>query len=301
LKPKENQNKVILGNAPVAFKVFQFDTVKVNNWGKVINTEHHEAQYLIEDLGDGITLEMIEIQGGTFMMGFSLTEKSRGDNNSLHHEVTVPSFHIAKFPITQIQWRQVATIPKLERELLSTPSAFKGKNLPVEKVSWYDAVEFCQRLCQVTGKKYRLPSEAQWEYACRAKTMTPFHFGAGITTRLANYNGKYTYFHEPKGEYRQKTTPVGSFPPNAFGLYDMHGNVWEWCEDSWHNNYEGAPNDGSSWISPVNLNVLRGGSWGSRPGFCHAAHREQFRADKFDNFIGFRCVIIKEMSADKTI
>jgi formylglycine-generating enzyme required for sulfatase activity len=134
----------------------------------------------------------------------------------------------------------------------------------------------------LTGKEYRLPSEAEWEYACRAGTTTPFHFGETITGELANYNASRTYADEPKGEYRQQTTPVGQFPPNAFGLYDMHGNVWEWCLDPWHENYQGEPpRDGSV--------VLRGGSWFNDPYHCRSACRRSFRRGYYDGR-GFRVV-----------
>ncbi|MFM6254295.1 MAG: formylglycine-generating enzyme family protein, partial [Dolichospermum sp.] len=122
-------------------------------------------------------------------------------------------------------------------------------NRPVEFVSWHEAVEFCARLSRIENKVYRLPTEAEWEYACRAGTTTPFHFGETITTDLANYCGYYTYGDGSKGQYREKTTDVGSFPPNPFVLHDMHGNVWEWCQDDWHENYINAPDDGSAWIS----------------------------------------------------
>ncbi len=291
-QPTQNQNIFILDDSPVTLQILEFDTVKVDNLGKLIHTEHHSAKYFTEDLGYGITLDMIEIPGGTFMMGSPENEKNRSDSKTPQYQVTLPSFYMAKFPITQAQWARIAALPSIERELESNPSEFKGNDLPVEKVSWYDAVEFCQRLAKITGKEYRLPSEAQWEYACRAKTTTPFYFGAAITTDFANYNGKYTYQNEPRGEYRQKTTPVGKFYPNAFGLYDMHGNVWEWCGDSEHNNYQGSFDDSIPSMSPANnIHVLRGGSWGSRPEFCRSAHRDQFIAEKSDNFIGLRCVI----------
>ena len=164
---------------------------------------------------------------------------------------------------------------------------------PVEQVSWYDAVEFCQRLSQHTGKEYRLPSEAEWEYACRARTTTPFHFGETITTDLANYHGNYTYANEPTGKYREQTTPVGHFPPNGFGLYDMHGNVWEWCEDDRHDNYEGAPNDGTAWLTKQSSpKVIRGGSWDYFPDLCRSASRNDSpRVARIDIF-GFRVVCV---------
>jgi formylglycine-generating enzyme required for sulfatase activity len=172
------------------------------------------------------------------------------------------------------------------------PSRFSGANNPVERVNWYKAKEFCKRLSEKTGREYRLPSEAEWEYACRAGTTTPFYFGETITTDLANYDGDYTYGNGPEGVDREKTTPVGSFPPNAFGLYDMHGNVWEWCEDVWHENYEGAPNDGRPWLTGGNHNrrVLRGGSWTYNPRFCRCANRYWLNPDFDFNYYGFRVV-----------
>ena len=219
-----------------------------------------QAQYFTEDLGNGITLDMVYIPDGKFMMG---SPKGEGyDTERPQHQVTVQPFFTGKHPITQVQWRVIANMTHLKEkgDLEPQPSRFTGDNLPVEQVSWHDAVEFCVRLSKHTSKDYRLPSEAEWEYACRAGTTTPFYFGETITTELANYNGNYTYGEEPKGKYREQTTPVGQFPPNAFGLYDMHGNVWEWCADHWHDNYEGAPTDGSAWLNGnENRSPLRGG------------------------------------------
>ncbi|NER31176.1 MAG: formylglycine-generating enzyme family protein, partial [Symploca sp. SIO1C4] len=139
--------------------------------------------------------------------------------------------------------------------------------------------------------------EAEWEYACRALTKTPFHFGGTITDKLANYRASHTYASEPKGEYREQTTPVGMFPPNAFGLYDMHGNVYEWCADDWHDNYQGAPNDGSAWVEENNndnnnhYQVLRGGAWFYIPTYCRCAYRNDidiWRRDDILYNIGFR-------------
>jgi formylglycine-generating enzyme required for sulfatase activity len=137
-------------------------------------------------------------------------------------------------------------------------------------------VAFCQRLSEKTGKTYRLPSEAEWEYACRAGTTTPFYFGETITTDLVNYHGDYPYAAAPKGVYRKGTTEVGIFSPNAFGLYDMHGNVWEWCADPWHDNYDGAPTDGSVWQEGGSgLFALRGGSWVNDARRSRAADRNR--------------------------
>ncbi|MHC5825746.1 MAG: formylglycine-generating enzyme family protein, partial [Nostoc sp.] len=181
-----------------------------------------EPKNFVENLGNGITLEMVQIPGGTFMMGSPEGEAERVDNESPQHEVKAPGFFMGKYAVTQAQYQAIMGI---------NPSNFKGEKLPVEQVSWDDAVEFCKKLSQKIGKTYRLPSEAEWEYACRAGTTTPFYFGKTITTDLVNYNGNFPYGSARPGKYRQTTTNVGIFPPNSFGLYDMHGNVWEWCQD----------------------------------------------------------------------
>ena len=183
-------------------------------------------------------IAMVKIPAGSFLMGSPTSEESHFTSESPQHEVNLGAFWMSQFPITQAQWVSV---------MGNNPSHFEGDDLPVECVSWHDAMKFCRRLSEQTGHTYTLPSEAQWEYACRAGTTTPFHFGKTITSGQANYDGNYTYGDAPRGEYRQRTTPVGMFPPNDWGLYDMHGNVWEWCLDEWHPNYEGAPVDGSAW------------------------------------------------------
>ncbi|MBD2136955.1 SUMF1/EgtB/PvdO family nonheme iron enzyme [Anabaena sp. FACHB-1237] len=230
-----------------------------------------------------VLLEMIAIPGGKFFMGSPDNDNQASDTEKPQHEVTVPSFYMGKYPITQAQWERVAALPKVKIDLKPQPSFFKGENLPVERVSWFDAQEFCARLSKATGKKYRLPSEAEWEYACRAKTTTRYYFGDSITTYLANYDRKYG-----------QTTEVGKFPPNAFGLYDMHGNVWEWCEDNWHDNYINAPSNGSAWISQSTDKVtMRGGSWYNNPSICRSASRlTDVRAERVHlyNDFGFRVV-----------
>ncbi|MBE9002227.1 SUMF1/EgtB/PvdO family nonheme iron enzyme [Nostoc sp. LEGE 12447] len=264
---------------------FKFETVTVDKKGQVIKRDSNkQAKFFKEDLGNGIILEMVEIPAGSFKMGSPPNENGRAKYEDSQHPVNVPTFFIGKFEVTQEQYQQIMGS--------SNPSNFKGAKRPVEQVSWNDAVDFCKKLSQKTERKYRLPSEAEWEYACRAGTTTPFHFGETITTELANYNGDYTYASEPKGKYRQETTKVGSFPPNAFGLYDMHGNVWEWCQDTWHDSYKGAPSDGSAWIDNDNqLHMLRGGSWYDRPENCRSAYRNNpySRDDLYGN-IGFRVV-----------
>jgi formylglycine-generating enzyme required for sulfatase activity len=208
---------------------------------------------------------------------------------------------MGKYAVTQTQWKAVAALGKVECDLNPDPANFKGAQRPVEQVSWEEAVEFCKRLSQRSQKTYMLPSEAQWEYACRAGTTTPFHFGQTLTTDLANYRGtdweEYnwsgSYGNGPKGVFREKTTNVGSFKPNAFGLYDMHGNVWEWCLDCWNDSYEGAPTDGNMWESNNERKVLRGGSWSNVPTHCRAASRGDHARDNRNDLIGFRiCCIV---------
>jgi formylglycine-generating enzyme required for sulfatase activity len=281
-------------------KVFNFEIVEVNAKGEQIKKESKQSQYFSQDLGNDITLEMVAIPGGTFTMGTEDEEIERlvkkfdwqyFSREKPQHQVTLPSFYMGKYPITQAQWQAIAATAKIDIDLETNPSNFTGNELPVERVTWYQATEFCKRLSRETKQEYRLPSEAEWEYACRAGTTTPFYFGETITGKLANYDASNTYADEPKGEYRKETTPVGQFPPNAFGLYDMHGNVWEWCADTWHDNYDGAPRDGSVWTKNGNDNrsPLRGGSWFLDPYFCRSAYRDLFRRD-YDDFVGFRVV-----------
>jgi formylglycine-generating enzyme required for sulfatase activity len=283
---------------------FKFDVVIIDKTGKQISKKGATARYYAEDLGNGITLEMVAIPGGKFQMGTEdeeierLVKKFNWDGyrrEKPQHEVTVQPFFMGKYPITQAQWLVIASRIdlKVERDIKPDPSYFKGDNRPVEQVSWYDAVEFCARLSKLTGREYRLPSEAEWEYACRAGTSTAFYFGETITGELANYDASYTYADEPKGEDRGETTSVGQFPPNAFGLYDMHGNVWEWCADTWHDNYEGAPNDGSPWLRNDNdYQVLRGGSWDYYPAFCRSAFRDWGGRGGYGRYGGFRVVCV---------
>lgn len=169
----------------------------------------------------------------------------------------------------------VASLPEIETKLNPNPSYFKSDNRPVENISWCEANEFCQRLSKYTEREYRLPSEAEWEYACRAGTETPFHFGQTLSTNLANYLDAQVYKTSQKGRYIGKTTTVMKFLPNSFGLYDMHGNTREWCFDYWHDNYQGAPSDGSAWLAggSNSYKVLRGGSFLSKLEDCRSTYR----------------------------
>jgi len=259
------------------------------------------AEYFTQDLGNGVFLEMVHIPGGTFLMGSPENEEGYHLSQRPQHQVTVPSFFMGKYPVTQKQWQAVAALEKVNIDLESDPSHFKGDNLPIERVSWNHAQEFCARLSQKANKIYRLPSEAEWEYACRAGTTTPFYFGETISTDLANYRGTDwkigdtvypgNYGQGQKGKYREKTTEVGIFPANPFGLYDMYGNVWEWCEDEWHENYTNAPADGSAWTSlSVDNKLLRGGSWFYFPEYCRSAFRISYYLVVSDYGFGFRVV-----------
>jgi formylglycine-generating enzyme required for sulfatase activity len=267
-----------------------------------LNKRQSRNQCYDEALAEGVLpLRMMQIPAGTFLMGSQKDELERQESEGPQHEVTLSRFFMGKYPITQAQWRAVAALPQVERELKADPSHFKGDLHPVESVSWYDAVEFCDRLTILTDRQYRLPTEAEWEYACRAGTTTPFHFGKTITTELANYRGtdnesmkwSGSYGDGPKGEHREETTPVNQFEgANAFGLCDMHGNVWEWCQDYWHDSYEGVPTDGSAWIEGGNSErrILRGGSWDDLPWFCRSAFRTDIGPGIVNDDLGFRVV-----------
>jgi len=267
------------------------------NLAKIIQRQLYRkqrlAEYFLEDLGNDKTLEMAYIPGGTFIMGSPKTEKLSENNERPQHQVTIKPFFMGRYPVTQAQWRAVAQLPKINLDLDPDCRYFGGKNCPVCDITWHDAVEFCSRLSKATGKKYGLPSEAEWEYACRAGTTTPFHYGETINGELANYKAKNTYLNEPKGEFGEEMISVGQFPSNAFGLYDMHGNVWEWCQDSWYSNYKKAPKNGNPRVyhnySGSNERVLRGGSWDSNPEFLRSAKRFKLvDYESFGHHVGFR-------------
>ncbi|MFY7807206.1 MAG: formylglycine-generating enzyme family protein [Limnoraphis robusta] len=281
-----------------------------SNEKRIIITRYKRTgRYFTENLGDGIGLDMVLIPGGTFVMGAPEDEPESRENERPQHEVTLKPFYMGRYVITQAQWRVIANYPQIERELNPNPSQFKGDNRPVERVRWEDTIEFCKRLSAKTGREYKLPSEAQWEYATRAGTQTPFHFGETITTDLANYRGidddlitisLGLYGKGTQGKYREQTTEVGSFPPNNFGLHDMHGNVLEWCEDHYHNSYQGAPIDGTDWTDQDGRNtdrVLRGGSWNNAPGDCRCGYRNyDMRHDYIYSNVGFRIVCVMPLT-----
>jgi len=311
-----------------SLREWSFETVRVDRAGQVVERLPKTAKSHFVDLGEGVQLELVAIPGGQFQMGSTDQELHHDNDESPVHPVTVPPLLVSRYPITVEQWRRVAgSFPAvLNPKLNADPSKWKDATGPVESVNWFDAMEFCARLSKATDRLYRLPSEAEWEYGCRAGTQTPFAFGETLRTDLANYDGNATYAEGPKGEYRQRTTPVGQFPPNGFGLQDMHGNVWEWCLDDWHENYQSAPVDGrpsldSSTHEKILMHkfqeskkmnnvafqnltdvdnkqpkLLRGGSWFDAPWHCCSANRDRWRTDNRDGIIGgligFRVVVL---------
>ena len=232
-----------------------------------------------EDLGNGVTLEMIYLPEGRFWMGSLENEEGREGHEILRHLVSVPAFFMGKYAVTQRQWHSVSLFDEVDRKLTPDPSCFKGGSRPVESVTWYEVVEFCARLSKHAGKDYRLPSEAEWEYACRAGTTTPFHFGETLSTELANYQVHYG-----------GTTEVGKFLANAFGLYDMHGNVYEWCLEYGKDDYMGASTGGSVRLSSgkSSYRIIRGGSWYNKSRHCRCASRDGNYPDYRSPRNGFR-------------
>jgi formylglycine-generating enzyme required for sulfatase activity len=233
-----------------------------------------------EKISKGITLEMVGLPAGQFLMGSPDSDPDARDFEKPQHQVKINSFAIGKYPVTQAQYEAV---------MGTNPSHFSNNpQNSVEKVSWDDAQAFCQKLSQITGKTYRLPTEAEWEYACRAGTTTRYYFGDD-----ANQLGDYAWY---SGNSQQTTHPVGQKRPNAFGLYDMHGNVWEWCEDNWHNSYQNAPSDGSAWLIKDNdYQIVRGGSWYDDPYYCRSAYRNFSLRLGFN--LGFRVVCVPNVTS----
>lgn len=309
-----------------SLREWSFETVRVDRAGQVVERLPKTARSHFVDLGEGVQLELVAIPGGQFQMGSPDDEKQRDSDEGPVRTVTVPPLLMSRYPITVEQWRRVAgSFPAvLNPKLNADPSNWEDATGPVERVNWFDAMEFCARLSKATDRLYRLPSEAEWEYACRAKTQTPFAFGETLTPELANYDGSETYADGPKGKWRRRTTSVGQFPPNGFGLQEMHGNVWEWCLDDWYENYADAPglsearfkndNHSQSFHSAIKLNnyqeqffqelvkvdneqpkLLRGGSWSNDPRFCRSANRSRRRAGNRGNIysdVGFRVAVL---------
>jgi formylglycine-generating enzyme required for sulfatase activity len=273
-------NKIL---AKLNLETIQFTTVKLDDRGNIIAKPPSTAQVYKENLTNTLDLTMVKIPAGSFIMGSSSRENESESRERPQHRVKIKEFYMGQTEITQAQYQAIMG------ENLST---FKGDNRPIENVTWQQAKVFCRKLSLKTGKTYTLPSESQWEYACRAGTTTPFSFGATITTEVANYESEYAYANAPKGTYRRETTEVDKFPPNAFGLYDMHGNVSEWCEDTWSKNYQNALVDGKARTKGKypSKRVFRSGSWYDNPGSCRSAFRYAWVTDDVSSTIGFRVI-----------
>jgi formylglycine-generating enzyme required for sulfatase activity len=231
-------------------------------------------------------IELVMIPAGSFIMGsdHSQEDSEEGDERPVHRVTIKHGFYMGKYEVTQAQYRAV---------MGTNPSSSNGDSLPVDRVMWPDAVEFTRRLtARNDGYIYRLPSEAEWEYACRAGTTTDFAFGPSLSSLQANFDGTEPFGDAPKGINRSETITVGSFAPNAWGLYDMHGNVTEWCLDAYHDSYDGAPTDGSAWVTrgDTGMRVLRGGSWFDSANELRSPSRERLNPIICDETLGFRVV-----------
>ncbi|MBE9140144.1 SUMF1/EgtB/PvdO family nonheme iron enzyme [Nodosilinea sp. LEGE 07088] len=275
---------------------YTYESVNVNEFGvKVAQVKFATSAYqelMLDGPHGPVILPLVAIAGGQFVFGAPPTEPGYDPSHPVQTIATVESFWMSIYPITQAQWQAVAMLPTANLDLSPTPAQVKGDDHPVEQVSWPEAMEWCDRLSRLIEHRagqgiatqpplsnLRLPTEAEWEYACRAKTTTPFHTGLTLTTGLANYNGSQPYRQEPVGLFRGTTTAVGSFGnANDFGLYDMHGNVLEWCSPI------GDARRSATW------QVVRGGSWQSPAEQCRSAYRQGLRADTRSNQVGFRIV-----------
>jgi eukaryotic-like serine/threonine-protein kinase len=246
--------------------------------------EQQMGNELTLDLGNKITLKLVLIPAGKFLMGSPKDEKLRNDDDETQHEVVITNpFFMGIYAVTQEQYEAVVG---------KNPSYLKRATNPVGCVSWDDATKFCKKLSQKTEKGVSLPTEAQWEDACRAGTTTPFNTGETISTEQANYDGNSVYGNGQKGTYRKATIAVGSFKPNDFGLFDMHGNVWEWCAD-WYakDYYANSPKTDPQGPATGQLHILRGGSWLYDPWNCRSACRFGYGPGTRGVNIGFRVVV----------
>ncbi len=283
---------------------YEYKTIQLDETGEEISRQTLRARCYRETLAKNIYLDLIEIPAGEFLMGCPPDEEGAHPSQFPQHQVTLKSFLMGKYPVTQRQWQALAKLEQVDIELNPYPGHFEDDERPVEQVSWWEAKEFCARLSKLTGHNYDLPSESQWEYACRGNTITPFHCGLTISTDIANYSGvdweymgkicsQGRYGGGKLGEDRKETTPVDYFSfANPFGLYDLHGNVREWCNDPSHDNYQSAPSDGSTWIKAgdESKSILRGGSWNGGPRKCRSAFRSKLDRSAALYDVGFRVV-----------
>jgi formylglycine-generating enzyme required for sulfatase activity len=286
--------------APPTFRSLEFKTAELIRQPRFLRLgskwrvcrQEGQAESFDEPLGEGVVLEMVHIPAGQFRMGAA--EKEGDDRERPQHLVTLDAFCLSAFPVTQAQWQVVAKQNKVRIDLHPELSRFKGANLPVEQVTWFGAIEFCERLQLLTGRPYRLPSEAEWEYACRAGTTTPFYFGKTLSPEVATYDSQQRYRSGPKSKASKQTSNVGCYQAaNAFGLEDLHGNVWEWCADHWYEDYTDAPADGEARVtdSRSSHRIIRGGSWMHGPSECRSAYRNDVPPDYRVLTIGFRVAV----------
>jgi formylglycine-generating enzyme required for sulfatase activity len=312
---------------PIKLHSFEFSVLTLSSEGVTLDQHPEQGEFFIEHLGSGIRLEMIKVQGGTFSMGSAEGELRRKTTEGPQHPVHVPTFYMSKYEVTLAQWSKVRKMVAVDKDMRppyfyqfsnlfpdgAGPAGIfillfdlfrwllnctRRRKLPMQAMSWYEAAEFCNRLSIKTGRRYRLPTEAEWEYACRAHTTTPFSSGETITSEYVNYDGRYPYGLAPRGRYRKRATPVGKMRiSNALGLFDMHGNLWEWCLDRWHQDYEGAPNTAIEWKSDgdESLRVQRGGSFRTYASRCRSAARRSSDPNppthELDPTVGFRVVV----------
>jgi formylglycine-generating enzyme required for sulfatase activity len=267
---------------PLAIDTIDFDTPTLAADGVSAAWRTCQAKRVSLSLGPDLALELIAVPGGMFQMGSS---HGGAEDERPQHLVSVAPFWLARDLTTQGAWKAVVGV--------LPPCRFEGDPLPVDNVRLADAQEFCRRLSLQTGLPFRLPSEAEWEYACRAGSVTPFSTGDTITTEFANYVGLHTYANETPGVYRHVTTPGGTFPPNPFGLRDLHANLWEICADAWHADFTAAPFSARAWDTggEPGYVVARGGSWHEPPVNCRSATRLRLSAAERDDFYGFRVAL----------
>lgn len=275
-----------------------FQQTQVDPDGRRVTKIPAQAVAYAETLGTDNRLEMLQVRPGGFSMGSDRNEPYAEDSERPVHRVQVSGFFISRFEITQQQWAAIASLPKIERDLPVQPAHFQGDDRPVEGVSWLEAKEFCARLSRLTGRLYRLPTEAEWEFACRGGTQTPFCFGQTILSSVANYDATKPYASEGVGQYRGQTIAVGSLgSANYFGLADTHGNVAEWCEDAYDSYSDGAKVDPTGPARGRN-HVVRGGSWRSYPWQCRSASRVGLEETWRRNDIGFRVALPEVIMVD---
>lgn len=301
-----------------SLRPFAYSVPTLNERGALLSSLAAKASHFFES-AQAVQIEMVEIPGGRFLMGanadevrLAFAEATREFDNidddtyqtitteMPQHAVNINGFFMSRYEITQAQYYAVmGTLPSIAPQ-------FRSPNFPVVNVSWHEANEFCARLSRLTGRNYRLPSEAEWEYAARAGTTTPFAFGPNISPQVAVYNSALPFNSAPRGPVRRAMTGVGEIAPaNRFGLHDMHGNVWEWCADYWHGGYDGAPTDGSAWDQPETLpadsvngtdagpdqsHVARGGSWNSPATRNRSASRFRYFPTYRAASLGFRVI-----------